>query len=316
MDKIVDCIYNKLDPADLSDFSAGLKDGQAGMFLFFSLYSECYRHEGAREKAQEILELCFSGTLTHKPCTLSTGYLGVVWALRYIVRLNLLEKDPFLFETYKNADNACFQYFYSFPFKYNFYEDLFSMGLYFLKAVHQIDTIQFYNHIEQLLKLIENCDALLNKSIEGIYERDDMSFRLFHSLFYFLLETDKMKIYPVKTRQLLHSARRLYPDLKQGDSTDRFVADIGMKNEIIGLPASGSVAGKIDFLSEAGYYSVLYDDPAIFATALHLLEKEDPGILHSLYTEISNGTIDIHKLCTLGLGFIHFNYLHHGTLPS
>lgn len=309
VNKILDNIYNRIFAHEISDIHMGLKGGYAGLFVFYSLYSEVKEDTKARDKAQNILEICLSYNLENKPCTLWTGYLGLVWSIQYMEQVGILESDSFLHKIYKTCNNACFFYFSSFPVKYDFNDDMFSMGLYFLKLIYQTDTIQFYYHTEQVLKLIENCDQFLNKSIEGIYIPENMSLRLFHSIYYFLLETHKRRIYPVKTRQLLYLADQLYPNLKNKDPFDSFIVDILRNNEINLSDLNWDLTRKINFLSEMGYYSVLYSNQNIFIKAIHLLEKEDTHIIRSIYNETCNRIDDLSLLCGIGLGLVYLNYL-------
>lgn len=311
MNKLVDDIYNQLYSRNISSLPIGLKGGHAGLLLFFSLYSEIYQKQEARDKAGKILQYCLSRNPERQPCTLSTGYLGIGWAMRYLERRDILESDSLLQEIYRTLDYSCFLYFSAFPLKYSFPDDMFSVGLYFLNPVYPVDTVAFYQHTEQLLKLIEECDALLNRSIADIYVPARMSARLFHSIYYFLLETDKRGIYPVKTRQLLHLADRLYTGLKNKEPYDSFVTGRLRKEERSLPDLAWDFATKIDFLSEMGYYSVLYENPSIFDAALREFEKKDPRILSSLHGEIQKGETGLSLLCGLALGFVHSNYLHY-----
>lgn len=132
-----------------------------------------------------------------------------------------------------------------------------------------------------------------------------MSLATLHSVQYFLLELDKMRLCPFLTRQLLSYTPVLFEELRKDGFADQYIFHYLLHDETTSMPKDFNEKELFQFMGTLGLYSMLYDIPDLFYSAWLQAHRKYPDFFINLPNKIKNETLDVGVLCGLGYGLLN-----------
>lgn len=305
MEKVlVASIHDKLLCADWTKLTYSLKDGFIGIAIFLAQYSEFRRDKRARDLSTTILAQALKGVDTFSG-SLLYGRLGVYWTLRYLSNQGILQESAEVKRRCFTGIVECMALRSSTPIQIIYEDQLFSTGIYMLQCNSWENSFEHYVQNERLLILLDESEKILTQTIKYIYAPTKMSLTTLHSVQFFLLELDKMRLCPFLTRQLLSYTPVLYEELRKDGAADQYIFHYLLHNETASIPKDFDEKELFQFMGALGLYSMLYDIPNLFHSAWLQAYRKYPDFFINLPNKIRNGTFDIGVLCGLGYGLLN-----------
>lgn len=295
-------IFDKIMQEDCSSLPVGLKGGKVGVCLFLAPYLKKRRVR----KGRKLFSALFSDVLKELPglsLGLSDGLLGVGWMIRYLSNNEILVLDENTQYLYTAIANHYMESSASFPLLLNKEDQLFSMGIYMLQLHVEESLPSRYMVDELLIKLIDECERLMKCDIGYLYSFKDMPLSVLHSILYYLLRVDEMGICPTQTSTLIEHSSELYSQVQKQTPVDDFVFRF-LQCRPTNLP-SMCEEKLFHFMSEIGFYSMLYDLPLLFTSTFQQYCDRYPEYEQRIKKEIGSNRIDIATLCGWGYGLLN-----------
>lgn len=300
----VDDVYKRLLDEDWECLPPYLRGGQMGVGMFMALYSEYKNSRKARNLAAKMLREV-AKSIRSLSNHLLDGRIGIAWGMKYLSDKRILEEDDALRDIHKKVLNECLSYCSMTPIYLPKNEHLFSVGLYIAQLFRPEDSLERYILEERLLELIDECDRQLHTTIKGIYSPKNMSLSMLHSILCFLKKMDRERIYPYQTQKLIECAENVYDIIKHKGLLDDYVC-----RELMGkmntLQKGRTIDFYMKFIGSLGYYSLLYNCPEIFNTALKKRNEQCSAFSSEVVQLIQKGPVDIETLCGWGLGLLTY----------
>ena len=299
-------IYRKIKQIDWEQLPLGLKGGKISLVIFLSLYSEETNNSQSRKLASKMLQnIIRDKEVTNY--TLLSGNLGIAWALYVLCEKNILTSDDSV--TYRL--NLIMK---EFSFRYNSAplvivddERLFSAGIYMLMQQKNDNSLEHYRTQERLINLVDECERQLTWSLKEFYSINELPLSMIHSYFYFLQTCVKKKIFIYKAKSLLSLIEKIYLQTKEQSLCDRFICDFFFKRGEFDIPAGLDNGTLFEFVGDLGFYSLLYNEPTLFQTALKQINKKYIGfktVVKSMFSNKSHDSLSLATICGWGYGLL------------
>lgn len=299
--ELSDHIYNRLLQEDWGKLPHSLKNGKTGISLFLALYSEVRQNQKARNLSTLILADALK-EVNYLPCSFLDGKLGIFWELRYLVNKRILVESKEVEMHYAIGVAECMALRSSTPIQIIQEDYLFSTGIYMLQQNIQKTSLALYEQNERLIILLDECERLLKQNIKNIYAPQKMQLATLHSALYFLLEIDKLHIYPFQTKQLLAYIPELYKSICKDNLPDEYTLHFLM-NAVATLPENLDESDLFGFMGNIGFYSILYNTPKLFYLAGKQAKKKYPTFFNQLKKKIKEEN-NVGALCGWGCGLL------------
>ena len=223
--------------------------------------------------------------------------------IKFLFNNDILEEDDTIRNIHSNIQNECLNYCFVTPIYLPEKEYLFSIGIYWAQLFKQEDSLERYIIEERLLALVDECNRQLHCTIKGIYSPKDMSLSMLHSILYFLKKMNKEHIDSYQTQKLIESVENIYNQIKSKELLDDYIYHVLIK-KTNALPPNYTANFYLKFLGNLGFYSLLYNYPDIFSTALKQLNEQRPSFYSEATRIIKKENISIETLCGWGFGLL------------
>lgn len=294
-------ICDRLMQKDCTSLSAGLRGGKTGICLFLALYLK----KKNSYKVKKQVSVLFSNILKEVPglsCSLFEGMLGVGWMIRYLSNKSVLSIKEEIQYIYTSIANYYMGNATSSPFLFSPEDRFFSIGVYMLQLRVEANSSSCHIVDELFIRLIDECERLMKSDVKNLYSYKNMQLSMLHSLLYFLLRMDAIKLYPLQTSKLIEYSSLLYRQLQKQSPADDFIFRF-LSNGSADLP----IIDENDlsyFMGEIGFYSMLYELPQLFTSAYQQYCDKFSNGKQRIKNHISNDTCSISTLCGLGYGLL------------
>jgi hypothetical protein len=183
----------------------GLLNGKMGIAIFFYHYSRYTNNKIYEDYAGELIDEIYEQINTSTPVNFENGLTGIGWGIEYLVKNKFVQADTD--EALADIDNTVYKHRLNNPILINSGDDLFGYGLFHIIRLleHEIDDKNLNTLIKKqhLIFLTDECERLLIHKRYLDFNIISLSVGTISSLFWFLLEMYKLKLFPVKTRKLL-----------------------------------------------------------------------------------------------------------------
>jgi hypothetical protein len=183
----------------------GLLNGKMGIAIFFYHYSRYTNNKIYEDYAGELVDEIYEEINTSTPVNFENGLTGIGWGIEYLVKNKFVQADTD--EALAEIDNAIYRHRINNPILISSGNELFGYGFYHIARLlgHEIDDENLNTLIKKhhLIFLTDECERLLIHKRYLDFNIISLSVGTINSLFWFLLEMYKLKLFPVKTRKLL-----------------------------------------------------------------------------------------------------------------
>ena len=190
--------------------NTGLLNGKFGIAIFFYHYGRYSNNIIYTEYAGELIDEIYEEINTNTPVDFANGLAGIGWGTEYLVRNGFLDADTD--ETLAEIDKTLYRSFSSNPFRIENGKDLFDYGLYIGARIHHSgkDDDSLNNQIkrEHINSIIDQCEKLFVNKRYLEFNIHQLSVSTINSFLWFLLEMDRLEMFPSKVRKIL----RYLPD--------------------------------------------------------------------------------------------------------
>lgn len=299
IDYISDIIRDK----DWHRLPDGLYRGKMGLVLYLAFYSEKMQDEEVREKAGELLANIWEHNPMTLPHDLLNGYIGIAWGIGNLIDAEILTIDEPIIDFIQRINAYRGMKAAEGPGNINWTDRLFSNALFYERVRREEDSLFGYTIDEHIIYLVDESELVLN----GRYPYMKVDSRLFHSILHFIKAVDRLQIYPTKTEKLLSVMPQLYDNTQEETWLDKLICHILLSKEFTQpLPALSNLE-TLRLLSEAGFFTMLYGEPAIFNRVFDLIQKETPTFLEDIPMDLlSEYPLAMDGLCGLGVGLLSY----------
>jgi len=182
----------------------GLLDGKMGIAIFFYQYSRYTGNQLYEDFAGELIDQIYNDINSDLPIDFAKGLMGIGWGFEYLVKEKFIDADTD--EVLTEIDRLVFRSTLKTPLLINNQDELFGFGLYYLARLqgreNDNDNLQTIFKKQVLTYLHDDCERLFTKKEMFGYKVPILTINQINSIAYFLLEMQKLKLFPVKLAKL------------------------------------------------------------------------------------------------------------------
>lgn len=185
----------------------GLLNGKMGIAIFFYNYARSTGNKIYEDYAGELVDEIYEEINTSTPVNFENGLTGIGWGIEYLVKNGFVQADTD--EALEEIDNVIYKHRINSPVLINTGDDLFGYGFYHIARIlgkeindNNLDTLIKKYH---LIFLTDECERLLEQKSYSRFNIESLTINSFNSILWFLLEIQKLNIFPVKTEKIFRS---------------------------------------------------------------------------------------------------------------
>ena len=182
----------------------GLLNGKMGIAIFFYNYSRYSENKIYEDYAGELVDEIYEEINTSTPVNFENGLTGIGWGIEYLVKNGFVQADTN--EALEEIDCAIYRHRINSPVLINTGDDLFGYGFYHIARIlgHEIDDNDLNTLIKKyhLIFLADECERLLEQKSYSRFNIESLIINSFNSILWFLLEIQKLNIFPVKVERI------------------------------------------------------------------------------------------------------------------
>jgi len=185
----------------------GLLNGKMGITIFFYHYAQYTDNKLYEDYAGELIDEIYEEISTSTPVNFENGLTGIGWGIEYLVKNGFVQADTD--EALEEIDNIIYKHRINSPVLINTGDDLFGYGFYHIARIlgkeindNNLDTLIKKYH---LIFLTDECERLLEQKSYSRFNIESLTINSFNSILWFLLEIQKLNIFPVKTEKIFRS---------------------------------------------------------------------------------------------------------------
>ncbi len=182
----------------------GLLNGKMGIAIFFYHYSRYSKNKIYEDYAGELVDEIYDEINTSTPVNFENGLTGIGWGIEYLVKKGFVQADTD--EALEEIDCAIYRHRINSPVLINTGDDLFGYGFYHIARIlgHEIDDNDLNTLIKKyhLIFLADECERLLEQKSYSRFNIESLTINSFNSILWFLLEIQKLNIFPVKVERI------------------------------------------------------------------------------------------------------------------
>lgn len=182
----------------------GLLGGKTGIAIFFYRYARYTGDKVYEDYAGELLDEVFGEINQNTPVDFANGLMGIGWGIEYLAKNGYVEADTD--EVLAETDNRVYGSSLRRPFLLDSGDSLFGYGLYFVtRLMGREDDERFESMFikQHIIYLIDDCERILIHEQYKDYNIASLGAETINSFLWFLFETHKMGLFPVKTGKIL-----------------------------------------------------------------------------------------------------------------
>ncbi|MDO9580731.1 MAG: lanthionine synthetase LanC family protein [Bacteroidales bacterium] len=183
----------------------GLLNGKMGIAIFFYQYSRYTGNKIYGDYAGELIDEIYEEINTNTPVDFTNGLTGIGWGIEYLVKNRFVDADTD--EALADFENAIYRNLLSSPLLLDNGNDLFGYGLYCISRLHgherDDDNLNTLIKKEHLIYLTDECERLLIHKRYLEFNILQLSTDTINSILWFLLEMEKLRIFPSKVKRIL-----------------------------------------------------------------------------------------------------------------
>lgn len=183
----------------------GLLNGKMGIAIFFYFYSRYTGIKIFEEYAGELIDEICDKVNTTTPVNFSGGLTGIGWGIEYLNKNRFIHVDTD--EVLEDIDRSAYTSSLYRSFLLDDCNDLFAYGFYYISRLcgkesedDNLDTIIKKQH---LIYLTDDCERILVNKSYLMSDIQHLSLDTFNSLLWFLLEMERLELFPVKVKKIL-----------------------------------------------------------------------------------------------------------------
>jgi hypothetical protein len=200
----------------------GLLNGKMGIAIFFYYYSQYTKNKIYEEYAGELIDEIYEEINASTPVDFKNGITGIGWGIEYLVKNKFVQADTD--EVLVDIDNTIYKHRINSPILINSGNDLFGYGHYHISRLlgHKIDDGDLNILIKKyhLIFLTDECERILGQKLFTKFKIESLSIDTINSFIWFLLEIQKLEIFPVKVEKIFWSVPE-YIEKGFQDSSDK-----------------------------------------------------------------------------------------------
>ena len=185
----------------------GLLNGKMGIAIFFYHYSRYTKNKIYEDYAGELIDEIYEEINTSTLVNFENGLTGIGWGIEYLVKNKFVQADTD--EALADIDNTVYKHRINNPILINSGDDLFGYGFYHVARIlgHKIDDDDLNTLIKKyhLIFLTDECERILEQKSYTRSNIKTLSIDTVNSFIWFLLEIQKLAIFPVKVEKIFHS---------------------------------------------------------------------------------------------------------------
>ncbi len=178
-----------------------------GIAIFFYHYSRYTKNKIYEDYAGELIDEIYEEINTSTPVNFENGVTGIGWGIEYLVKNKFVQADTD--EALVEIDNTVYKHRLNNPILINSGDDLFGYGFYHVARIlgHKIDDDDLNTLIKKyhLIFLADECERILGQKLYTRFNIETLSIDTVNSFVWFLLEIQKLGIFPVKVEKIFHS---------------------------------------------------------------------------------------------------------------
>jgi hypothetical protein len=183
----------------------GLLNGKMGIAIFFYRYGHYSENKIFTDYAGELIDEIYEEISTTTTNDFTNGLTGIGWGIGCLVENKFVDADTD--EALGDIDNAIYRNMLNSPILLDNGNDLFGYGFYCISRLrgHENDNDNLNTLIkkEHLIYLTDECERLLIHKRYLEFNILQLSVGTINSIFWFLLEMEKLGIFPSKVRKVL-----------------------------------------------------------------------------------------------------------------
>jgi len=207
----------------------GLLNGKMGIAIFFYHYSRYCGNKIYEDYAGELIDEIYEEINADTSMDFTTGITGIGWGIEYLIGNKFVDADSD--EALAEIDNAVYLSMLNSPLLLDNGKDLFGYGLYCISRLrgheHDDENLTTFIKKEHLIYLTDECERLLVHKRYLEFNILQFSASTLNSLLWFLLEMERLALFPSKVRKVL----RYLPDYISKD-TAKNKADMLIMHEL------------------------------------------------------------------------------------
>jgi Lanthionine synthetase C-like protein len=185
----------------------GLLNGKMGIAIFFYHYSRYTKNKIYEDYAGALVDEIYEEINTSTSVNFENGLTGIGWGIEYLVKNKFVQADTD--EALADIDNTVYKHRLNNPILINSGDDLFGYGFYHVARIlgHKIDDDDLNTLIKKyhLIFLADECERILGQKSCTRSNIKTLSIDTVNSFIWFLLEIQKLGIFPVKVEKIFHS---------------------------------------------------------------------------------------------------------------
>ena len=182
----------------------GLLNGKTGIAIFFYQYARYTGNKVYGDYAGELIDEIYEEINNSTPIGFANGLMGIGWGIEYLARNGYVDADTD--EALAEIDNAVYRGSLHRPFLLDNGDGLFGYGLYYVTRLmgrEDDDDLKTLFKKQHLIYLTDDCERILvQKQYKG-YNIDTLGIDTVISFVWFLVETHRLGLFPVKVENIL-----------------------------------------------------------------------------------------------------------------
>jgi hypothetical protein len=215
----------------------GLLNGKMGIAIFFYRYGRYSDNKVFTDYAGELIDEIYEEISTNTPVDFTNGLTGIGWGIGYLTENKFVDADTD--EALVDIDNAVYRNMLNSPLVLDNGNDLFGYGLYCNSRLrgHEKDDDNLNTLIkkEHLIYLTDECERLLVHKRYLVFDILQLSIGTVNSILWFLLEMEKLGIFPSKVRKIM----KYLPDYAvPGQEEEKSISDRYILNNLAKVAAA------------------------------------------------------------------------------
>lgn len=299
LETYLNSVAQEIAARQIVDVPASLSSGSIGtssiLLIVDGLSEDALRPE-AVSAAAEALRGMLSRQFEWRDVSFD-GLLGFVFMLRRLEELEVISAPNNLSVMFDEALGLYSRYYREMPIQYNPHDAIYPSGIVAIGFCDNEDTIASYFRRENTIHLIRDCEKILTADIPYIYTPQSLTASQLHSILAFILEADRLKLFPYKTAQLRNIISTFDYNVNQSEDKDIYILK-SLLNQEIDAKTAAAIKSDINALAYVGLFSFIYRKPSIFTNLL------DEDILHRICIETSLASQPINVLIGFAFGLI------------
>jgi hypothetical protein len=183
----------------------GLLNGKMGIAIFFFHYARYTNNKIFENYADELVDEIYGEINKSISIDFENGVTGIGWGIEYLVKNGFVQADTD--EALSEIDSVIYRARINSPILITDGKDLFGYGHYYVSRLtgneindNDLDTLIKKYH---LIFLIDECERILVQNHFKGFNIESLSVNTINSLIWFILEVNRLEIFPSKTNELM-----------------------------------------------------------------------------------------------------------------